>query len=158
MILFHGSNIDFDKVSLDFAKDRRDFGKGFYTTTIKEQATDWAEIICRRYKTKTAYLYTFEFSAIDLTVKTFNTMTKNWLDFILENRIKGGTNHNYDIVSGPVANDKTVNTLNLYLSNELSLKETLDRLTYMQANDQLSFHTKRAIDSLVFIRREKWTL
>lgn len=30
----------FDKVSLDFAKDRRDFGKGFYTTTLKEK-TSW---------------------------------------------------------------------------------------------------------------------
>ncbi|MDR0609874.1 MAG: DUF3990 domain-containing protein [Planctomycetaceae bacterium] len=56
MILFHGSNICFDDVSLDFAKAKRDFGKGFYTTTIKEQATSWAENLCRRHKTTTAYL------------------------------------------------------------------------------------------------------
>jgi hypothetical protein len=158
MTLFHGSNVGFDKVSLDFAKDRRDFGRGFYTTTIREQAADWAEIICRRYKTKTAYLYTFEFSAVDLTIKNFDTMTKGWLDFIVENRIKGGTIHNYDIVIGPVANDKTVNTLNLYLDGELTLEETLNRLTYMQANNQLSFHTRGALDRLVFIRREEWKL
>ncbi|MDR0720404.1 MAG: DUF3990 domain-containing protein [Treponema sp.] len=46
MKVFHGTNADFDRVSLDFAKDRRDFGRGFYTTTIREQAADWAESIC----------------------------------------------------------------------------------------------------------------
>jgi hypothetical protein len=158
MTVFHGSNADFDTVSLDFAKDKRDFGKGFYTTTIREQAADWAESICRRHRTKTAYLYEFEFSAIGLTVKTFDAMTKDWLGFIIENRIKGGTCHDYDIVMGPVANDRTVNTLNLYLDGELSLEETLNRLAYMQANNQLSFHTGRALDSLVFIRREEWKL
>jgi hypothetical protein len=149
MTLFHGSNIG-------FVKERRDFGWGFYTTTIREQAVEWAENICRRYKTQTAYLYEFEFSAVGLTIKTFDTMTKDWLDFIAENRIKGGTSHNYDVVVGPVANDRTVNTLNLYLDGELTLAETLNRLTYMQANNQLSFHTGRALDSLVFIRREEW--
>jgi hypothetical protein len=158
MTVFHGSNADFDKVSLAFAKDKRDFGRGFYTTTIREQAAEWAESICRRYKTKTAYLYEYEFSAIGLKTKNFDAMTKDWLDFIIENRIKGGTRHNYDIVMGPVANDRTVNTLSLYLDGELTLEETLNRLAYMQANNQLSFHTGKALDNLVFIRREKWKL
>jgi hypothetical protein len=30
MTVFHGSNADFGKVSLDFTKDRRDFGKGLW--------------------------------------------------------------------------------------------------------------------------------
>jgi hypothetical protein len=158
MTVFHGSNADFDRVSLDFAKDRRDFGRGFYTTTIREQAAAWAEIICRRYVTETAYLYEFEFSAASLAVKTFDAMTKDWLNFILENRIKGGVQHSFDIVTGPVANDRTVNTLNLYLDGELFLEETLNRLAYMRANNQLSFHTGKALDSLVFIRREEWKL
>jgi hypothetical protein len=52
MTVFHGSNVDFDKVSLDFAKDRRDFGIGFYTTTIREQAKAWARDLCIRHKTE----------------------------------------------------------------------------------------------------------
>jgi hypothetical protein len=158
MTVFHGSNADFDEVSLDFAKDKRDFGRGFYTTTIREQAEEWAEIMCRRYGTKTAYLYEFEFSADGMTVKNFDAMTKDWLDFIIENRIKGGTQHTFDIVIGPVANDRTVNTLNLYLDGELTLEETLNRLSYMQANNQLSFHTGWALNSLIFIRRTEWKL
>jgi hypothetical protein len=158
MTVFHGSNIGFDKVSLDFAKDRRDFGRGFYTTTIKEQAADWAEALCGRSKTKTAYLYEFEFSLTGLTVKKFDVMSKEWLAFILENRIKGKTQHDFDVITGPVANDRTLNTLNLYLSNELSLEETLTRLRYMKANDQISIHTEKALSNLVFTRREQWKL
>jgi hypothetical protein len=158
MTVFHGSNTGFDKVLLNFAKDRRDFGRGFYTTLIREQAADWAEILCGRSKTKTAYLYEFEFSLTGLTVKKFDVMSKEWLDFILENRVKGKTLHGFDIVTGPVANDRTVNTLNLYLSDELSLEETLTRLAYMKVNNQISIHTKKALDNLVFIRREQWKL
>jgi hypothetical protein len=165
MILFHGTNAEFETdlqgksvVSLEFAKERRDFGRGFYTTTIREQAEEWAEIICRRYKTRKAYLYEFDFSQAGLTKKTFDSMTEDWLDFIIENRIKGGIQHTFDIVIGPVANDKTVNTLNLYLERELTLEETLNRLKYMRANNQISIHTARALDNLVFIRKVEWEL
>ena len=41
LILYHGSNHDFDAVDLSKSKDKRDFGKGFYTTTLREQAEDW---------------------------------------------------------------------------------------------------------------------
>jgi hypothetical protein len=158
MTVFHGSNIGFDKVSLIFAKDRRDFGKGFYTTTISEQAADWARDLCLRYKTETAFLYGFAFSLTGLTVKNFEAMTKEWLDFVIKSRIRGGTLHAFDVVTGPVANDRTVHTLNLYFDGELTLEETLNRLTYMQANDQVSIHTARALDNLVFMGREEWKL
>lgn len=38
MILYHGSNIDIQEISLSKCKPNKDFGKGFYLTTIKEQA------------------------------------------------------------------------------------------------------------------------
>ncbi|GBU26329.1 hypothetical protein R83H12_03025 [Fibrobacteria bacterium R8-3-H12] len=43
MILYHGSNCEFDIISLEKSKNNRDFGRGFYTTTIEEQAREWAE-------------------------------------------------------------------------------------------------------------------
>jgi hypothetical protein len=45
MKLYHGSNCDFSIIDLSKSKDRRDFGKGFYLTTHKNQAEDWAEIL-----------------------------------------------------------------------------------------------------------------
>jgi hypothetical protein len=44
------------------------------------------------------------------------------------------------------------------MDGELTLEETLNRLTYMQANNQVSIHTERALNNLVFVRRELWKL
>jgi hypothetical protein len=158
MTLFHGSNVGFDKVSLDFAKDRRDFGRGFYTTTIREQAADWAENICRRYKTKTAYLYTFEFSLIGLMAKNFEAISRDWLDFIIENRIRGGTQHAFDIVTGPIANDRTMDTIGFFLAGIYSVEEALRRLEYIETNDQFSLHTEKAISNLKLMGKDKWNV
>jgi hypothetical protein len=158
MTLFHGTNTSFDEVSLDFAKDRRDFGRGFYTTTIREQAADWAEVVCRRNKTQTAYLYTFEFSLEGLTIKTFESISREWLDFIIENRIKGGVQHTFDIVTGPVANDRTMDTVGFFLAGIYSVEEALRRLEYMKANNQFSLHTEKAMSNLKFIGKYEWNV
>jgi hypothetical protein len=158
MTVFHGTNADFDKVSLDFAKEKRDFGRGFYTTIIREQAVEWAKIICRRYKNETAYLYEFEFSLTGLTVKTFEDISKEWLDFIIENRIRGGTQHPFDIVAGPVADDKTMDTIGFFLAGIYSVEEALQRLEYMKPNNQVSLHTEKAVSNLEIIGRYKWSV
>jgi hypothetical protein len=158
MTVFHGSNAGFDKVSLDFAKDRRDFGRGFYTTLIREQAADWAEILCGRSKTKTAYLYEFEFLIEGLTIKTFDRVSKEWLDFIVENRIKGETQHGFDIVTGPVANDRTMDTIGFFLAGIYRVEEALSRLEYMKPNNQISLHTAKAVSNLKFTRKSEWTV
>ena len=38
MILYHGTNLDIDRIDLEKCAPYKDFGKGFYTTTIFEQA------------------------------------------------------------------------------------------------------------------------
>jgi hypothetical protein len=156
MTVFHGSNADFDKVSLDFAKDKRDFGRGFYTTTIREQAAAWAESMCRRSRTKTAYLYEFELLLEGLAIKTFDIISKDWLDFIIENRIKGSVHYSFDIVAGPIANDRTMDTIGFFLAGIYSIEEALRRLEYMKPNNQFSLHTEKAVSNLKLMRKNKW--
>ena len=43
MILYHGSNIDIDKIDLTKSKPYKDFGKGFYLSADKQQAQRMAE-------------------------------------------------------------------------------------------------------------------
>lgn len=38
MILYHGTNIEIDKIDLNKCRQFKDFGKGFYTTELYEQA------------------------------------------------------------------------------------------------------------------------
>jgi hypothetical protein len=40
ILLYHGSNRDFNTIDLSKSKDKRDFGKGFYLTTYKSQARE----------------------------------------------------------------------------------------------------------------------
>lgn len=42
MILYHGTNCSIDKIDLDKCRPYKDFGKGFYLTTIREQAEKMA--------------------------------------------------------------------------------------------------------------------
>ncbi len=48
MILYHGSNIKIETVDLKKCKPYKDFGQGFYCTTIKKQAEFMAERVIRR--------------------------------------------------------------------------------------------------------------
>ena len=38
MILYHDSNVDIKTIDLSKCSPNKDFGRGFYLTTIKEQA------------------------------------------------------------------------------------------------------------------------
>ncbi|MDR2179004.1 MAG: DUF3990 domain-containing protein [Synergistaceae bacterium] len=37
-MLYHGSNQNFEYVDLTKSRDKRDYGRGFYMTTLREQA------------------------------------------------------------------------------------------------------------------------
>ena len=54
---------------------------------------------------------------------------------------------------GPVADDNTMEAIQLYIAGILSSDETVERLSYNKVNNQISFHTEKAIESLEFIRR-----
>jgi hypothetical protein len=159
MILYHGSNVKFETVLLGKSKDRRDFGRGFYMTTLKDQAREWAEILNFRNGKDGIFVYEFELTNFDsLKTKIFDGISRDWLDFVKENRIKGGIQHEYDAVKGPVANDRTMETIGLYLSGTYSVDEALSRLSYMKPNDQVSIHSDKALENLKFIRRTEWTV
>lgn len=43
MLVYHGSTIKLEKPDLKLGRHNLDFGKGFYTTTLKKQAEKWAK-------------------------------------------------------------------------------------------------------------------
>ena len=77
LILYHGSNCNFDKVDISKSKDKRDFGKGFYTTTLREQAEDWAEALFDRYKGDGIFIYELELELTgELSVKKYEGLSE----------------------------------------------------------------------------------
>ena len=157
MIIYHGSNQDFNVVDLSKSKDRRDFGKGFYTTTIREQALQWGYNMFNRFGGDGIFLYEFEFlPSPDMTSKQFTEISYEWFDFILSNRTIGGLQHSFDFVQGPVANDKTVVTITGFIDGLYTRDEAMQRLRYSKTNDQVSLHTEKAV-SLLGLREKRKT-
>lgn len=59
MILYHGSYIEISKPDLEHSRKNVDFGAGFYTTPIREQAMKWCEKFKRRGKEGVISAYLF---------------------------------------------------------------------------------------------------
>lgn len=154
LVLYHGTNCLFDAIDLKASKNNRDFGRGFYTTTIPSQAESWAASMRVRRHGECAYMYEYEFAPCEgLKVLEFPALSIEWLDFIKGNRALGGVQHDCDVVMGPVANDNTLLTVNRYIQGVYTAGEALARLAYFKANDQVSFHTERAVSCLALRRR-----
>jgi hypothetical protein len=156
MELYHGSIQEVKQPIILEQQRLLDFGKGFYVTSSKEQAEQWASIKKKRALGKAkAVINVYRTSdnlILDTHLKTkvFYEANEDWLDFILFNR-SNDTPHGYDIVFGPVANDTLYQTLTLFESGILTKPETIARLKVHRLFDQYSFHTPQAIACLYFV-------
>lgn len=157
LVVYHGSCYDFGKVDLSKSHNRRDFGKGFYTTILETQSKEWAYRLSLREKRREYFVYEYLFAESDtLKVMRFDTLSREWLEFVKENRSKGGLQHDYDVVIGPVADDQTMETVQLYIADVLKADEAVERLKYNKPNNQVSFHTEKALKCLKFIGRKTY--
>lgn len=157
LIVYHGSCFEFEEINLNKSRNRRDFGKGFYTTVLPIQSKEWAYRLSLREKKIQYYVYEYVFEEdSELKVKRFDTLSKEWLEFIKTNRSKGGLQHDYDVVIGPVADDNTMETVQLYIANILTTQEAVERLRYNNVNNQVSFHTEKALKFLKLVRRKNY--
>lgn len=152
-ILYHGSTEIIKKPEILEIQRLLDFGKGFYTTTNKEQAEQWAQIKQKREgKTTKAYVTVYTFINLknnNLITKEFNQANEEWLDFVVKNRNEIH-NHGYDMVKGPVANDTLYQTLNLYETGILTKPETIARLKVHPLYNQISLHTPQALQLIQY--------
>ncbi|GHS98805.1 hypothetical protein FACS189421_08050 [Bacteroidia bacterium] len=157
MKLYHGSTYHVERPIVIRGRISTDFGKGFYTTTNFEQAKRWAISKADTDKEAKAIVTTYEVDD-DLIykkkyqTKVFASPDEAWLKFVFNCRKELG--HTYDIVMGPVANDKIYTTINLFESGVLSIEETIARLRVSEYFNQISFHSDVAIKELTFIKSE----
>ena len=157
LVVYHGTCSEFENVDLSKSHNRRDFGKGFYTTILQSQSKEWAYRLSLREKKNDYYVYEFVFEEVPaLNVKRFDRLNEEWLEFIKINRSKGGLQHDYDVVIGPVADDNTMETVQLYMANILTATEAVERLRYNNVNNQVSFHTEKALQYLKLVGRSSY--
>ncbi|MCR5561352.1 MAG: DUF3990 domain-containing protein [Bacteroidales bacterium] len=154
MRLYHGSNVEVRKPSLRLSRSRTDFGRGFYTTTQKEQAEHWTSIKMDRAKAGRKVVSEFEIDdalleSPELKIREFHGPDEAWLNFVADCR--KGIGHGYDLVFGPVANDKVFTVVNLYENGVLDAPAAISELKDYKTYNQLSFHTERVIKELKFV-------
>lgn len=154
MKLYHGSVVEVRKPSLRYGRKKTDFGRGFYTTTQAEQAENWSKIKQDRAKAPKRIVSVYEFGESLLTdpnirIREFHGVDEAWLNFVVDSR--KGIKHDYDLVFGPVANDKVFTTVNLYESGVLDAPAAIAQLKAYKTYDQLSFHTSKVIGALKFV-------
>lgn len=155
MKLYHGSTEDITKIDLSKSKPNKDFGRGFYLSAEKEQAEKLAEYKAFQFGGEPT-LNVFEFderklSDSSIEVLKFDGYSKEWADFVFANRNSktGESIHNYDIVVGPIANDRVGVQVRRYMEHEISLETFLENLKYMKgATFQYFFGTETAINLL----------
>ena len=152
--LYHGSNVEVRKPSLLKSRKNTDFGRGFYTTTQKEQAEHWTSIKMDRAKKGRRVVSVFELdetilSNLEFKIREFHGPDEAWLNFVVNSR--KGIEHDYDLVFGPVANDKVFTVVNLYESGIINATTAIAELKAYKTYDQISFHTERVIKELRFV-------
>ena len=150
MKVYHGSWLEISNPDLEHSRIDVDFGKGFYTTPIRDQAVKWCGKFKRRGKDGIVSVYDFdECTCQDLKILKFESYSEEWLDFILRCRRKMDDS-DYDVVMGGVANDKVFNTVELYFDQLIDKQEAINRLRYEKPNMQICFRTEAALSKLCF--------
>lgn len=154
MKLYHGSTVTVKRPNIQKGRKATDFGKGFYTTTNFEQAKKWALLKRNREQGNKAVVSVYEIPDDildgDFTVRHFAGATKEWLDFVVNNR-RGKSTEEYELVMGPVANDQLYATIRLYEQGVITADAAIEMLKTHKLFNQLSFHTERAVSLLRFV-------
>lgn len=157
MICYHGSDTIIDTPKILEAKRPLDFGGGFYVTTNEEQAKKWAIKVAYRNNTNHKCVNRYEFDVNkakeELTVIHFEAADEKWLDFICNNR-SGKHTGEYDIVIGPVADDRVYRVVVEYENGDVDKETALKNLKTEALCDQILLHTEKALEYLNYMGTE----
>ena len=86
MILYHGSNVAVEHPKLIRQNRYLDFGFGFYTTTNRDQAVNFAQRVTEHRKTGAAtlniYLVEEAVAFRECSLLRFDSPDEAWLDFV----------------------------------------------------------------------------
>ncbi len=151
MKLYHGSNTRITAVDLSLCEPFKDFGQGFYTTTHSRHAHERAiNVAAERGGVSVVTAFDFDEAALtdkQLSVKRFPAPSVEWVELVMRcrNRKLPQPPHAYDVVEGPIANDKMRAQFALFERGTIDMETVLKRITYIEDTHQISFHTPAAV-------------
>ena len=149
MILYHGGTEAVMHPDCKKGRPDLDFGQGFYVTLLLDQAEGFARRKARDRRGKPVIsIYEFDYDAAikDCTYLNFEFYDEAWLDFVVASRNGMKPWANYDIVEGGVANDRVIDTVELYTIGILDKASALGRLSEHQPNHQICILSQAILD------------
>jgi hypothetical protein len=153
MRVYHGSDTQIEQIDLNKCKFGKDFGRGFYVTKFQDQAVIMAERVSR-WSRKMPAVSEFEFDEFamvddDLKKLYFEDYNDEWLEFVVLNRKNKSKQqvHDYDIVEGPVADDKIATEVDRFIEGLISKEKFLSDLTHNPSH-QICFCTMQSLQVL----------
>jgi hypothetical protein len=144
--VYHGSNIIVDKPKILTNGFFKDFGYGFYCTNLEKQAKRWAMTRKNNHVVNIYRVNNFD----NLNLLTFEYMTEDWLNFIVNCR--KGVEHNYDIVEGPMADDTIWNFIEDYIGGDISKEAFWELVKFRYPTHQIVFCNENALERITFER------
>lgn len=158
MKIYHGSIERVEYPEIRESNRTLDYGQGFYTTTSYEQAEAWVRRRMNEKRVSRGYVCVYELdeSALqNLNTLIFEQPTEEWVDFVMKNRTQKGFVHEFDIVYGPVANDRVYAAFALYEGGLINKQALIAELKAYKLVDQYLFHTEKALQALTFIEAKE---
>lgn len=151
MIVYHGSAVTVRNPDVLHSFRNLDFGKGFYVTTVRDQAVKWArrKADIARLKTAVLNVYDMQQPIGELRWKTFGEDLDEWIDFVCACRDGETLYQQFDLITGKVANDKVYRVVDLYHSGIWDKERAIKEIRAYPDYDQTAFITQKAIDQLL---------
>jgi hypothetical protein len=162
MKVFHGSDTRIEKIELSKGGEFKDFGRGFYVTTIRKHAHRRAIDVAAENETLpvvTAFDYLEAYPVtMNMAVKRFDEVSEEWIRFIIMNRDRSISHpaHAYDIVEGPVADDWITSQIGKYQKGKITIEQLIKKLTYKEPTHQICFCTHRSLWALELVEDDTY--
>ncbi len=154
IIVYHGGTEKVEFPICKFGRLNLDFGQGFYVTDLRKQAADWAALVAdRRNLPPIINRYRLDRDAIlkEARCKVFTAYDRDWLQFIVASRRGQNVADDYDYIEGGVANDRVVDTVNLYMAGLMDEDTALVRLSQHQPDNQMCILSQELVNKyLIF--------
>lgn len=157
--LYHGSNIEVSTPLAKVGRKNLDFGKGFYLTSIRKQASDWANLIAmRKGRNAKGVVSVFHFNKTKAMedgyqFKIFDSYDIEWLEYVVDCRKGKNVYAKFDVVEGGVANDNVIDTVEDYEKGIITAEQALGQLSYKKVNHQICILNQEVIDNyLTFVK------
>lgn len=145
MLLYHTSNVEVTTPDVTHSRKHLDFGRGFYLTSLREQAEKYGQRFLRKGEEAYLNIYKFDEELQGFSRIVFDAYDSQWLDYVTACR-KGQPHPTYDIIEGGIADDQVFDTIDLYFSGIYTFEQALDQLRFKRPNHQVCITNQDVLD------------